>query len=279
MIAVIIGAYQPSSLFALVLTGLMLSLANWVASLASAVVLARRIRSSYVLTRYNHLAVYAAFALASSVATNIFASLIRGYVVEPFHISSGSMAPTLVPGDQVFATKVGAAERRQRGDVVVYTNPLRANVDYIHRIIGLAGDRIRIANARIYLNGEEQKHLLDPSYALQLGLDRETETAQVYQESLGARSYRILLSPWTCGHPHNASCTFLGGQEFVVPRGHVFVMGDNRDRSADSRFGFGVEGKGLEFVPLANIKGQAVVIWLSFSFVDGLRWNRIGQTL
>jgi signal peptidase I len=59
----------------------------------------------------------------------------------------------------------------------------------------------------------------------------------------------------------------------------VFVMGDNRDRSADSRFGFGVEGKRLEFVPLENIKGRAVVIWLSFSFVDGLRWNRIGQML
>jgi len=281
-IAIILGAYHPRALFRLILIGVALHIAIWIVTVASAVVLARRKRASYQLTRYNHVALYMGFALATWVASNALAEYVRGSILEPFRIPSGSMVPTLIPGDQVLATKVGAGEGRQRGDVVVFTNPFRPEVEIIQRIIGLPGDRIRIENARIYLNGVEQpKRLIDPLYVVHLGFGNEieTEAGQLLEETLGARPYPILERASACGRPQNPVCTFDGGREFVVPPGQVFMMGDNRGKSADSRFGFGVQGKSLEFVPLTNIKGRAAVIWLSFSLLDGIRWNRIGQTL
>jgi len=279
-IAAVAGAYHPSLLLPLILIGVALHVSFWIAAVVSALVLARRKRTSYELTRYNHAAVYAGFALASWIAGNVSAGYIRSSLVEPFRIPSGGMLPTLVPGDLVFATKVGA--RCQRGDVAVFKNPLQTDVDFIQRIIGLPGDRIRIENAHIYLNGVEQpKRLLDPLYVVHLGFgdEIETEAGQLLEETLGARPYRILERASACGRPQNPNCTFEGGREFVIPPDHAFVMGDNREKSADSRFGFGAQGKGLEFVPLANIKGRVVVIWLSFSLLEGIRWNRIGQTL
>ena len=281
-IATVAGAYRPSVLFPLILIGVALHIAIWIATVASAVLLARQKKTSYALTRYNHVASYVGFALATWVASNAFADFVGSSILESFRIPSSAMLPTLVPGDQVLATKVGAAERCQRGDVVVFTNPLLADVDLIQRIIGLPGDRIRIENARIYLNGVEQpKRLIDPLYVVHLGFgdEIETEAGQLSEETLGARPYRILERASACGRPQNPVCTFDGGREFVVPPGHVFMMGDNRGNSADSRFGFGVPGKSLEFVSFGNIKGRVAVIWLSFSLLDGIRWNRIGQIL
>ena len=194
-VAALLGGVVPGlgHLFRSILIGVALHIAIWIATIASAVVLARRKRASYPLTRYNHLALYMGFALATWVASNALAEYVRGSILEPFRIPSGSMVPTLIPGDQVLATKVGSGEARQRGDVVVFTNPLRPEVDFIQRIIGLPGDRIRIENARIYLNGEEQlKRLVEPWYAIHLDFDRETESGQLYEEVLTARRYRIL---------------------------------------------------------------------------------------
>ena len=201
----------------------------------------------------------------------LLALVIRTLLFQPFSIPSGSMRPTLLEGDYLFVTKWAYGYSKhslpfspplfsgriwgadpQRGDVVVFKFPPNPSLDYIKRVIGLPGDRIQMKDGQLFINGvgvprEKVGQINNPDIT---EVDRPVD---VYRETLPNNvSYDTLdLSPNSVGD---------NTREFVVPEGHYFMMGDNRDNSTDSRFSVG-------FVPAENLVGRANIIF--FSIADG----------
>ena len=199
--------------------------------------------------------------------------LLRSFVVEPFRIPSGSMIPTLLIGDFILVNKfvygirlpivnkkVVEVGSPQRGDVMVFRYPEDPSVDYIKRVVGVPGDRVTYLHKRLSINGKELALKPDGEY-----LYRRATYARQFIESTDSHSHKILIEddapaavPFVKQFPFRENCTY-NSEGFVctVPAGHYFMMGDNRDNSADSR----VWG----FVPDENIVGKAFFIWFNFS--------------
>ena len=200
--------------------------------------------------------------------------VLRSFVVEPFKIPSGSMMPTLLIGDFILVNKFTYGIRLpivdwkaisihepQRGDVMVFRYPPDPSLDYIKRVVGLPGDRIEYRNKRLWINGREVPERRVDDY-----LSRERmQYSERYIEDLGGVEHQILIDsdapsmpPFARAFPYSANCNYNSeGMACVVPPGHYFMMGDNRDNSSDSR----VWG----FVPEQNIVGKAFFIWLNLS--------------
>ena len=176
--------------------------------------------------------------------------VLRSFVVEPFVIPSGSMIPTLEVGDYilvnkydyglrlpVFGTKVLDVGLPERGDVMVFFPPHQDRY-FIKRVVGLPGDVIRYGNKRLVINGEVM-----PAEAIG-PVERGGTTMLAVEEVLGDHTHDIHVFPGRIGPT----------REWTVPEGHYFMMGDNRDRSDDSR-GWGT-------VPEENIVGRAIAVWM-----------------
>ncbi len=203
--------------------------------------------------------------------------LIRSVLAEPFRIPSGSMVPSLEIGDHILVTKfsyglripltripVGDLSLPDRGDVVVFVKPGTDNtflshtfdlpvppfatLDYVKRVVGLPGDRIEVRDNQLYINGDAQEREYVDKHSFVNEHCRPSPTRE-FKEDLGGREHAILT---TDSYPMRMAD--YGPEE--VPPGKVFVMGDNRDHSSDSR----VWG----YVPLRNIKGRARFVWLSY---------------
>ncbi|MDN5849755.1 MAG: signal peptidase I [Nitrococcus sp.] len=207
--------------------------------------------------------------LARSLFPVILAVLIiRSFIVEPFRIPSGSMIPTLLPGDfilvnkfsyglqlPVLHTRIFGTGQPQRGDVAVFRYPKDPSQDYIKRIVGLPGDRIHYEQKKLYINGEPVPQEL-------IGRYPPDPAAVVKIEHLEDADHEILLY-------RNA---LSGSFTFRVPQGAYFAMGDNRDRSSDSRY-WGA-------VPARNLVGEAFLIWMSWDWQDDtVNWSRIGNAI
>ena len=207
----------------------------------------------------------------SVFAAILVALLLRAFVVEAFKIPSGSMIPTLLIGDHLFVNKFSygfqipftetklLARVPKRGDIIVFKNPRNTDVDFIKRVIGLPGDTLTVSDDTVTIDGVEQpKTLVTRDYVYQ---EHSELTNRDYDQE--AREYEETLT--RPGEPPVVHRTLqrkdgfprLEGPFHVQP-GHVFVMGDNRDNSSDSR----VEG-GIGQIPIEYIKGNALVIWLS----------------
>lgn len=201
---------------------------------------------------------------------------IRSFIFQPFIIPSRSMSPLLTAGDFVLVNKAAygwtlasfplagplatdssmggwriAGKPIRPGDVIVFISP--EGRDYVKRVIAGEGNRVAMHDGKLMLNGEAV-----PCRPLSDGLCRETLP--------GGASYPIYS---------DGSGPFSDLAEIEVPKGHYFVLGDNRDHSADSRLSRAEGGVGL--VPDANVIGRAVRIF--FSADHGIRWNRIGKSL
>ena len=198
----------------------------------------------------------------------LLALVIRTFLFQPFSIPSGSMRPTLLEGDYLFVTKWAYGYSRhslpfspdlfegriwdaapERGDVAVFKYPPNPALDYIKRVIGLPGDRIQMREGQLYINGEpvgRQKtgQIDNPD------ITEVNRPVDVYRETLPNGVSYDTLDVTPNGISDNT-------REFVVPSGHYFMMGDNRDNSADSRV-FG-------FVPEENLVGRANIIFFSIS--------------
>ncbi|HDR16898.1 MAG TPA: signal peptidase I [Desulfobacteraceae bacterium] len=180
--------------------------------------------------------------LEAAVIAVILALFIRTFVVQAFKIPSGSMEPTLLVGDHILVNKfiygikmpftrttIIPVKEPGRDDVIVFIYPVEPDKDFIKRVVGLPGDQIEMSGQRIYINGA------------------------LYEDEYGVYTSRHAES----NHAHS----------WIVPENHVFVMGDNRDHSYDSRF--------WGFVPMRSIKGKAFIIYWSwphwkrsFSLID-----------
>ena len=209
-----------------------------------------------------------------------FVLILRSFLYEPFQIPSGSMMPTLLDGDFILVNKfnyglkdpvarnkfleVGLPER---GDAVVFKYPIDPRIDYIKRVIGLPGDRIIYRNKSLYI-----KEACKPSDAkcpefVQIintftnkyqGPDTEKGLNQ-FEAVMLDKTHNILTDQYSMPRTsHYFKQAGTARDEFLVPAGHYFVMGDNRDNSLDGRF--------WGFVPEENLVGQAVAIWMSFDF-------------
>jgi signal peptidase I len=183
----------------------------------------------------------------------IIALFIRTFVVQAFKIPSGSMKPTLLIGDHILVNKfiygvkipylnavLLPVKRPERGDIVVFKYPLDPKKDFIKRVIGVPGDVVEIRDKGVYINGQRLNH--------DVGVFSDARTIA------GNIRPRDNMAPVT------------------VPRNALFVMGDNRDESFDSRF--------WGFVPLRDVNGKAFIIYWSWDSDDfNVRWGRIANLL
>jgi len=201
--------------------------------------------------------------------------MIRSSIVEAFKIPSGSMIPTLLVGDHIFVNKFAYGFRLpfsdwitsepitlikrdppKRGEIIVFLYPRDESLHYIKRVVAVEGDTIEVRNKIIYLNGQPTSHEAlenQKADAVLATLDSNKyslSSLEAYQEHMDAGNPIVLTD-------RNNFTTQNFGPE-TVPEGHVFVMGDNRDFSNDSRF--------WGFVPLKNVKGRAMFVWLSIWF-------------
>jgi len=209
-----------------------------------------------------------------------FVLILRSFLYEPFQIPSGSMMPTLLNGDFILVNKYNYGLRDpvarhkflenglpERGDVVVFKYPLEPQIDYIKRVIGLPGDRIIYRNKSLYIKpacqeSDEQcpsfEQVVKTHEATGEYKDGQFDLTR-YTEELPNKTHEILVNnnilPRT---QHYFQQSGTQRDEFVVPQGQYFVMGDNRDNSLDGRF--------WGFVPEENLVGEAVAIWMSFDF-------------
>ena len=194
---------------------------------------------------------------------------LRSFIFEPYRIPSESMLPTLLIGDFVVVSKFSYGLRLpvvnwqiletgkpERGDVAVFRKPGEPNVNFIKRVIGLPGDSIVYRDHVLTVNGEPVA--LEPSGSF----SNERNRGLVYSERIG-------------GEPHDILLQSRNGGEFryQVGDGCYFMMGDNRDRSHDSRF------PDIGCIPEENLVGRATRIWLSWQLWDMPRWSRIGDKI
>jgi signal peptidase I len=193
------------------------------------------------------------------------ALLLRAFVVEAFQIPSGSMIPTLEVGDHIFVSKFAYGlvvpfsnkkilEFRQpaRGDVIVFKYPQDPTIDYIKRVVGLPGEKVELRHNEVFINDKPMPREHVGPYRDEATEERDSE---LWHETLGDKQHEALQDPTRL--PQNYG-------PIVVPEGNVFVMGDNRDNSSDSRV-WGTVAHDL-------IKGKALVVWWSRGTPDEVAW-------
>lgn len=183
----------------------------------------------------------------------LLALFIRTFIVQAFKIPSGSMIPTLQVGDHILVNKltygvripfwdryIAEFKKPQRGDVLVFVFPEDRSKDFIKRVIGIGGDLVEIRGKKVYIN------------------DRPLEDPHAYFEGDGREGSGLYVRDDYAAKR--------------VPENHIFVMGDNRDRSYDSRF--------WGFVNVEDVKGKAFIIYWSWDGTDRwVRWERIGHLI
>jgi signal peptidase I len=220
---------------------------------------------------------------------------IRTYVFEPFRIPSGSMAPTLQIGDHVVVNKgsyglwvpltgieipymevlwvVPRLElldwgNPRAGDVIVFRYPADESVNYIKRVVAVPGDTIRVNNNQVFVDGVAQERVVTDRYD-SIDESCRARPTKRYVEDLGGFEHHVLTNQGISGQLSNWP---RDGEPVTVPEGHVFVMGDNRDNSEDSRR--------WGFVRYDQIKGKAHFVWFSWDgCASKIRTHRFFRSL
>ncbi len=203
--------------------------------------------------------------------------VLRSFVAEPFRIPSSSMMPTLLIGDFILVNKFAYGLRLpvtnrkvieigepDRGDVVVFRPPHHPDQDWIKRVVGLPGDTIGYRDNTVTINGEPLAYERVGEYDGR-GQGIDMTGATLLQERMPGRRHQVL-------EVDNMPFADQGEGEWQVPTGHYFVMGDNRDRSDDSRF--------WRTLPESQLRGKAFLVWMSWDrSAGGIGFDRIGTRI
>jgi signal peptidase I len=228
--------------------------------------------------------------LKTIVYAGLIAIAVRTFAFEPFNIPSGSMIPTLLVGDYLFVSKYSYGYSRfsfpfspplfsgrvfsslpTRGDIVVFKLPRDNSTDYIKRVIGLPGDTVQMKEGQLYINGKEVER--QPAGEYEAEGDGPRMLLHRYMETLPNGVSHYILKSSDDGPLDNT-------QEYRVPEGYVFAMGDNRDNSLDSRV-----LNAVGYIPVENLVGRAEFLFFSvdaqeplWAFWDWpfeIRWSRL----
>ena len=223
----------------------------------------------------------------------LIALVVRTFAYEPFNIPSGSMLPTLLVGDYLFVSKFSYGYSRyslpwslpviedrlipsqpERGDVAVFKLPTDNKTDYIKRLVGMPGDRIQVRNGLLHINDEPVKREKVADRTMTRYGSHEVKVTEYIETLPNGRQHLI----WEESDHEPLDNT----QVYVVPQGHYFAMGDNRDRSQDSRV-----LSQVGFVPFENLIGEAqflfyshdgtAALWEVWRWPLAIRWGRLGQ--
>ena len=200
--------------------------------------------------------------------------VIRSFLVQPYRVPTGSLEPTILPGDFILVNQYTYGLRLpvinyklinigspQRGDIVLFRYPIDPSTIFVKRVVGLPGDQIVYRNKELIINGQlAEQQYVGPGLEAGSGF---YSSVQLKTEDLVGVTHEIFINP----RRHDPTDI-----ELVVPPDNYFVMGDNRDNSNDSR------EWGL--VPEQNLVGKAVGIWMSWDKHNKtVRWDRIGRRL
>jgi signal peptidase I len=209
--------------------------------------------------------------VVSVLAALFLVFLVRSSFYESYKIPSGSMIPTILIGDHVFVNKFAyrfnlpfseffgepieliSRDGPKRGDIVVFESPRNPKTSYIKRVVGVGGDVIRIRDRRLFINDSEVS-LIEPGEEEARSLFEMLEDPKLGEDGMRAAKERFEgREHWVLFDRNNFVSESFG--PYQIPDGEVFVLGDNRDFSDDSRF--------LGSVPVSKVKGRATRIWLS----------------
>jgi signal peptidase I len=238
--------------------------------------------------------------------------ILRSFIFSPFNIPSESMLPRLLDGDYLLAAKWPygfsrytlpwsvplipgriLAHQPERGDVVIFKAPADLNQDWIKRVVGLPGDQVQMTHGQLFLNGKPVPKVRVADF--QVPVSANTHCYRPEFQRMDAAGHAI------CSYPQFRE-TLPGGKSYtvldladtpqddtppvLVPEGSVFVMGDNRDNSMDSRFS--AEAGGVGILPQQNLVGRAMIMMFStdgssswikpWTWFTAARWHRIGGT-
>lgn len=253
------------------------------------------------------------------LTVGILAVALRSFLFAPFNIPSESMLPRLLVGDYLFVAKwpygysrysfpfgvvpitgrIPAGEPK-RGDIVVFKYPKDNRQDYIKRVIGLPGDIVQMKNGQLFINGAAIPKVKIADFVVHASpntICRGQAQAPVFRVEMADGSAECRYPQYRETLPNGVSYNVIdqlngtagdNTDVYVVPEDHYFMMGDNRDDSADSRFPLADIGGGVGFVPAENIVGRASIMFFStdgsaewlkpWTWFTAARWQRIGHT-
>lgn len=210
------------------------------------------------------------FVLCDLLALPLLTLYVRQHQVEPYRIPSNSMAPSVRAGDMIWADKryncPGCKSGVHRGDIAIFAYPNDRSVSYIKRVIGLPGDQIVLKNGQVWVNGQALHNAVASSVNGVITEALDGRQWQVQWVDIPASAQPAAVAP-PMNRVSTAPATAL---QLTVPDGQVFVLGDNRNSSVDSR-SFGT-------VPMQDILGRARQVWFSSS-AQGVNWSRLGLVL
>jgi signal peptidase I len=214
--------------------------------------------------------------LVTLVVAIVLALFVRSYIVTAYKVPTGSMQPTLKPGDFIFSSRMSyglhlplinqslMTSQPERGDLVVFSYPQQKNISYVKRVVALPGDRVQVRDGRLVINDEQVAYEIRPD---DVQADNpNSEMFDIYKEKMVTHSHSVIFQK------DNSQKNF---GPLVVPPDEVFLLGDNRDASDDSRY-WGT-------VPMDHLVGKVFLIWLSLDWQNkwggerypSVRWNRV----
>lgn len=265
LIPIIFSAFavsHSSVRIAVILIALFASTAVWLFAIIDSGCIAKRTPDGYILKDYNRWYVYAILILMGTGGSTQIAFNVRKTFLEAFRVPVASNYPTILPNDRFLANKLAYKTRDpQKGDLIVFLNPEDRRINYIKRVVAVAGETVEIKNGELYVNDKKLSWEKLPQSTLDnIRITIKTNKIEplegdVFEETNGDAKYKIFLAK------HKMPGDFA---KITVPRYHCFVLGDNRNLSKDSRY-FGP-------IPLATVIGRA-----DYLYFPAKDWSRFGR--